>query len=469
MERQKPQYTKVENDNPDLRKKTSGLKQAKMLAGLASMALILSCSEDQMASSPTQALPPKTESVPTATVQPELMPMLERINVGIPGLIVEKYPLEITNVTSTLDQKIKDKLQEAMEHKIGLGTIKDEGFEYNYDLCRVPCKLQYKKDDGFKFKYSLDHNTANAAIIDVFYREKGKLKKGPTAYYDSKVDKYYSWETGEQSPRMQNFPDIMDAPFHKPTVTDSGRVLYGTTRYSDSVGGGALVLIDINEKTKTIIKSDNWWPNFALSGNGKKLLFEYTTPEVAKFVGESVQRGLFPSSSRMERYLIDIDAWQVVYHDNTMENSTLSYDGNKIYFESDEFPTPGIEGKVLDTITKKETTITWPVDRIVSGAVGNSDFSFLATNGLFYRSICDVVAPHHGCEISNTPIVVRTSSGMYLIASGEYELSPRNIYDDGTLVTTRGDVFKFENGTYKLVETNADNPLHEPLITDLGK
>ena len=61
-------------------------------------------------------------------------------------------------------------------------------------------------------------------------------------------------------------------------------------------------------------------------------------------------------------------------------------------------------------------------------------------------------------------ILVYTPNGFFQISAQNWSILPERIDNDGTIHTDRGEVFKFENATYRLVSTSDDNPLDVDIV-----
>lgn len=392
----------------------------------------------------TPTFTPEPTYTPESSPTPIIAPTPERIEVAIPGLIVEKYHYQFENVTDQIAQ-------------VPISTVL---YGWIQDLPDAP------------YTRANPTQSCGESLLRL-----GELKNGniELLYFDADNESYYNLKTEDEGLRkMLDWERIIFSnsrvtlPNHikgYPILCD-GKILYIITeqslieayfndRWPPEGLKQAVILADVPNETRTIIRDGNLTviePHS--SGDMQKLLLSFP----------------FDKEARRGTYLVDSNDWSVKFHlEGAPLEMFLNEDGSLLYEIGNWYDrlcqTRGeaadfCPGYIHNTITGNRESVDWNVGLTPYEHVASTNLYFIARELGMFRSDTTVEGQRG--------ILIQTPVGEFIISSPTRSFSTARIDNDGTIRTWREDVFKFENGTYKLVETTVDETF-EVTIDKVGE
>lgn len=377
-------------------------------------------SESQPTPTPTSTLEPTATYTPepTSTPTPELAVLLETIDIPIPNLSIQKFAFQIEDITNELtDDHLRyfDEVRKGKEIAEWCGNsfaASDSGITYDFQI------IYYGRDDGRYFQLPLQQDRQLLAMSG--------LEWSATA------------------------PDQL--------LCDN-RILYSLNGYNsqrDDSTKEAVIIADFNNQTKSLIFDDQFRPmTVRISRDGKRLLLNFT-------FDEEQPRGA---------YLLDLNNWQIVHHVEEEPGVKfniidMNEDGSMLYKSSirqREFgDSEDRVGYLIDVASGGTTRLDWP------NRFSVYENTAVSPNLKYISRALSMWDTHKGGVVEGQwGMLVYTPSGYFQISSPNISFHAARIDNDGTIYTRGGaeaEVFKFENGTYRLVSTSDGNPLDVDVV-----
>lgn len=396
---------------------------------------------------------------PTKTPTPEPLKLTEIIKVAIPELAVEKYAVEFPEITKEVPESYRKDLKEWIAQP-GPFSLRESNATWKGPWWSIdqPHSLPVRQCDLSLLAWGEiipDHGAL------YFYFD------GQSRFYSlgipggDSLDKISDEDRrilGWQKDALVGYTSIFNLDLSR-----DGKILYNVHSLKDFKDRGATILADIPKRTKTVIR-ESWLHDITpeLSDNGNKIALSFTYDANFIYKGNP-KRGI---------YLIDLDSWQVRFQlDRSSDTIFLNEDGSLLYVyrgcggHSEPTGYPCI-GYIYNTLTGKEKLVEWPnylmtKDGLVQ--VFNPHGEHFASPNLRFIARKLGMFPTAGEiareEIGEWGISVHTPEWHFIISSPEKSFPPEKVDSDGTIYTTRGDIFKFENGTYRLAKIGDRKPI----------
>lgn len=392
---------------------------------------------------PSLTLSPTPTPKPTATPTPESPKLLEIIKVDIPGLTVERYAVKFQEVTDKVSESDKRDIEEWVaqpEFRLADQFNRNQNPKENLDRIMdrlspvsAQCGLSFVSNDTMR------SGPFSGKIIPGIY-DKG------TFYYEGNEKRFFANILGPYSEILDVDRQILNQKDIGSWFTDGsnkqsfrmgvqmsgrGQILYNILSKDKPTRTMMAILADIPHGTKTLIKDSQLrYFDSQLTRNGNKLLLSFHTEEKDK---------------ERKIYLLDLDSWKVQFQTSLRQEPYcdeifLNEDGSQVYFNSTEY--------IHNTITGEKKLIAWPRFLNPFWSSASPDLNFIV-RGLGMFSAPQWVEGQWG-------IIAYTPNGFFMINSPDWSWPPCKVDNDGTIYTNRWDIFKFENGTYKLVKTGIE-------------
>lgn len=377
---------------------------------------------------------------------PEPIKLIETIDVGIPGISIERYSTKIKDITSSVTEEYQQ-------------SIEDMFAQDSYSW------------PEFRQQNHLFMNVAKPSVL-FFDFNRGDI------YYNGSNGKFY---TGLKKGDEEISPETALTLWYADISAD-GKILYTRfipyPRENRRITGDEYFLVDTETSTKIVIKNLREKPlvTFGIS---------LTAPDFeVKLVadGSKLLVSFFEEPDR-KSYLIDLGNWaaqpldvdnRITYLevDNSLgnlltghQNNLLgpnrrlvpNHDGSLIYAPyadllSDSFDH---QGAIIDTESGEKNLVTWPF-RLKSDIphIASPDFNYIAQK-------VQVGGPYvHSPGAWGT--AVSTSEGFFLIDGIDRNVTPIRIYDNGNLFVIIGGeevLLAFNGDTYEIIATESGEPV----------
>src|SRR3990167_814824 len=323
----------------------------------------------------------------------------EAIQTTIPDLVIQRFPYQPDEITDNLSDSFQEEFEDYQKGKRRVFPIAKCGESF----------VDTEKIKGGKYE-------------DYYFKADEKrfylLKPGS----DKKL---LDWSN------IRAFSDLIGGT----DLSCNGELLY-SVRTEDDEPKFATILASFNERTKTIMKDSNFESfNSIISDDGSTLVLSFND-----------QRGL---------YVINLKDWSGKFHlDESPETILMNDEGSLLYVNrgvlAEDDSRRDLDkqrtGYIYNTITGEKTSVSWPYIRTPDEYhVASSNLNYIARTLAMFSADREVEG--------QWGIVVHTPVGQIIIESPDRSFQPSSIDNNGTIYTRRGEVFKFEDGTYKLIET----------------
>lgn len=398
---------------------------------------------------PTNTPRPPSDPIPTQTTEatPKSIELIETIEVGIPGLSIERYRSPILDITSSAAEEYQQ-------------SIEDMFVEDNYSWP----------------KFRENHLFMNVAEPSVVFSEVSRMGN---IYYNGLSEKFYTnLKKGDEkiSPEtslMLGFDDI----------SADGKILYHRRlpypRENPRITTVEYFLLDIENSTKIVIRnlrdkplvswsepgddSPQAVPDFEvkLTEDGNKLLVSFfEEPDRGSYLIDLSSKAVQP---------LDIDNG-IVYLlvDNSLGAGTnnrlgpsrhlvSNHDGSLIFAPYNDLLTSSFDryGAIIDTVTGEKTILPWPGrHKSKPPHIASPEFDFIAQKvqigGPFVHS-----PGAWGTAVSN-------SEGFFLFDGLDRNVTPKRIYDSGNIFVSVGGqevLLAFNGNSYEIMATEDGDPV----------
>lgn len=356
---------------------------------------------------------------PTVMPTPEPAVLLETIDTGIPNLSVQKYAAEFIKLSEKqISESLREYINDVMSGEIIISDGQRCGNSFITSAVRVTLNTEniyFVRENGNIFHFNVDYD--RATILNNTVAEWDALYPGQLSCNDFIIYRVFDFYGGGGIPR----------------------------RFE------ATIFADVNNGTKTVIKdSELNRIDSSLEADGTKLLINFTTYDTDQ------KRGV---------YLLDLtNNWQSIYHieqspDVRLEHVWANEDATVLYRNSVLMGRYRDErvGYLIDVTTGETMQLDWPNRLTVYEHTALSRNLEYISRKLGMFSAGGVVEGQWG-------MLIYAPSGYFQISSPNRSFHAARIDNDGTIYTRRGEVFRFENGTYVLSETSDGSPLDVDVV-----
>lgn len=400
----------------------------------------------------TRTPTPTRTPEPTPTPTPEPPKLLERIKVDIPGLTVERYAVQFRDMTDEVPDTYRTNLgQWVRQPEFSPGgpkrwiDNKDSRFfpdqsprtgrlhgESGLSLIGVD-RIRPNHPDEFYY-FDGNGNRFYTNIVNYDYRNEN-IKAG------KEEEGILNWQTEwyGMTGKIVRTDILLGNHF---CVSRDGKILYRALKNLSLVATepeSVIIIADIPHNTKILISDSKLqYMSARLSDGGDRLVLS------------------FPGDTNPTRgtYLVDLNSWRVQFH--AKESAYIAHfneDSTLLYMLNTRV------GYIYNTGTGEKKEIWWPGMLALYESIASRNLQFMARGvGMFASST--TVEGQWGT-------MVYTPEGFFTISSPTKSLWPWKVDNEGTIYTGRGDVFRFESGTYKLVKTGDGKPI-EVEVTKIG-
>lgn len=371
---------------------------------------------------------------PTTTLEPPKI--LETIDIPeIPNLEIERYSVQFRELTD----KVPSSFIEELSHWVSQPEIQDgipkRAFSgARYDQAEEQCGLSF-----------LGRRQITPHRSERFYFNGDKKR-----IYQS-VTRGRNYLAGRD--HTQDLEVLESLEIHgwlgitELGLSCDGKVLY---RINAQNGGWnhAYVIADYLNGTKTFIRDSEWrYCEPQLTADGSKLLMVFPDHPYHSQDGFSIDF----REGEGGIHLINLEDWSIqfslVQTQYPSRSVSLNENGSRLYSQ--------VHHSLYNTETGMlVSNIKWP--KILSYYTHHGEY---ASPNLKFVQLMAGMFEAGGWVEGQWGIMVHTPEGFFLISAKERSMIPNMIYNDGTIVNSKGDVFGFKNGTYYLVETTSEEPI----------
>lgn len=367
----------------------------------------------------------------------ELVASPEILELNIPGVTIERYPAELPDITDEVPESVRNGLKAWVEQ-----PDFDESGLKRWPPLRVfwMSQLNYRQ-----------HGPALLGI-DWIRADRGPMPE--KFYFNGAEARFYtrvlggsdnSGRIGDDDRRLLNWEGSID--LNDLSISSDGKILYQVVKFEsvdDSIGRNgrhAMFIENIPNSTRTLIRdSAERYIRGTLSDDGSKLLLSFP----------------YNTATKRGTYLINLSDWQVRFHTDDAPfpfaiAPFLNEDGSLLYLSAQQGDITDKSFNLFNTATGEKTTVRWP-DFLTS-------YRHIASRDLHHIVRLLGIFPAMQYVEGQWGMMTYTPEGFFMIRSPGWSFAPQIVDYAGNIYTHRGDVFKFEGGTYKLVKMGPETQL----------
>lgn len=424
--------------------------------------------EPKRTSIPVKPKIPNLSAEPTKEPTPKPLEFIEKIDCEVPGIVIEKYRATYEDITDEVFPSFKQKLEGWLEpSKLAPKTpgeicsLSPTGLSWRSDL-PLQSGLTIISGDEIRNQYQ-----------EMFFYHNGRYYINIPAYYESSRQ-FEAIDYKETGPMGNDDLEVLDWSSGFVVgivgVSSKGQILYHVSDmvedYFDpnKIPRHALILADIPNKTKTVIRNEQFqFASSSLSADGDSLYlyFGRVIQEVVEarepMHGSNVYKDILrerdfdpividPNNGRLKFRFDERPDWMA---------GELNEDGSKIMVAGSEIYNDPVTHRsytesTINIKTGERTPILWPSNlSYSSGHVLSPNHKFICRfEGFFY--------PKYDFNLGSMwdPLVY-TPNGFFKIGNFN-SIKVWRISNQGTIYSDRGDVFQYINGSYKAVQISED-------------